>query len=55
MSNQFSFGSKKRSKYTLSRQEVEEIAHQHRFRIVRVKSLSPLFSGHFFTLLERNA
>ena len=47
-------GSGKRAKYTLSLREVEALAKEHRFRIVRARQLSTVFSGHVFTLLERS-
>jgi SAM-dependent methyltransferase len=47
-------GSGKRAKYALSLREVEALAREHGFRIVRARRLSPVFSGHVFTLLERS-
>ncbi|HZN58280.1 MAG TPA: class I SAM-dependent methyltransferase [Planctomycetota bacterium] len=47
-------GGKKRAKWTLGRREVEALAAAAGFRVVRVKSISSFFSGHFFTLLERS-
>jgi ubiquinone/menaquinone biosynthesis C-methylase UbiE len=46
-------GGKKRAKLTLSLEDVGDLARKAGFRIVTVKSLSSVFSGHFFTLLER--
>jgi SAM-dependent methyltransferase len=46
-------GSPKRSKYTLRRTEVESLAKECGFRVVRFWSLSRLFSGHYYALLER--
>jgi len=44
---------KKRPKLTLCRAEVEGLARNEGFRTVCCKSLSSLFSGHYFVLLER--
>ncbi len=46
-------GGRKRAKLTLSLQDVGDLARKAGFRIVNVRSLSSVFSGHFFTLLER--
>jgi SAM-dependent methyltransferase len=46
-------GSGKRAKYALRLGEVEALAREHGFRIVTARGLSPVFSGHIFTLLER--
>jgi len=46
-------GGKKRPKLTLRRSEVAEIAEQAGFRVVVSKGISPVLSGHYFTLLER--
>lgn len=48
-------GGKKRPKHTLSRAEVAEVARSAGFRVLASKSISPALSGHFFTLLERDA
>ncbi len=46
-------GGKKRPKHTLSRVEVSQVAQAAGFRVVASKSISTVFSGHHFTLLER--
>lgn len=48
-------GGRKRSKYTLSRRQVVELAHANGFEPVGLWRLSFLFSGHTFALLERRA
>lgn len=44
---------KKNPKLTLRRTEVRDLAREEGFRTVCCKSLSSLFSGHHFVLLER--
>ena len=46
-------GGKKRAKLTLRRAEVEAVAAERGFQIVKLASISTLFSGHFFALLEK--
>lgn len=47
------FGGKKRAKLTLRRAEVAQLAQAAGFRVVISRGISPVFSGHYFTLLER--
>lgn len=42
-----------KSKYTMTRIQVADIAAQSGYRIVRARALAPIFSGHRYTLLER--
>jgi ubiquinone/menaquinone biosynthesis C-methylase UbiE len=46
-------GGKKRAKLTLSRAEVAAVARDGGFRVLASRSISSIFSGHAFTLLER--
>jgi len=47
-------GGTKRAKYTLSVKEVEALGRKHGYAPVASKSISQLFSGHYFTLLKKN-
>ena len=42
-----------KSKYTMTRDQVAQIASASGYRIVRARALAPIFSGHRYTLLER--
>jgi SAM-dependent methyltransferase len=50
-----SLGAKVRSKWTLRREDVEDLARGRGFVVKETRSLSRLFSGHTFALLERAA
>lgn len=45
--------SSRRSKWTLRRDEIEELAREQGFSVTRFEPLSRLFSGHVYALLER--
>ncbi len=42
-----------KSKYTMSRDQVARIAAESGYKILQARALAPLFSGHRYTLLER--
>ncbi len=48
-------GGKKRPKLTLSAADVAAAAGERGFRVLATKSISRVFSGHYFTLLEKPA
>lgn len=47
-------GGKKRAKYALSSEEVEALGREHGFSPLASKSISQIFSGHYFTLFKKN-
>ena len=46
-------GGRKGAKLTLSKAEVRALAAERGFRVVAMRSISRVFSGHYFTLLEK--
>ena len=46
-------GGRKRSKHTLTMEEVAGVARESGFRVVRSRRLSSIFSGHCFTLFMK--